>query len=210
MLSQFKNKLLVFEGEDHCGKSTIARLLVEHLNKNDVPAVFTFQPGDTAYGNHAEILDEFCTGKTYTLDPLSNLFAFLLDRSEHTAKVVIPELEAGKTVISDRWWYSTIAYQFFGKQLLNKFNLNIDFAYWMNELASHFVHPNTVFYFRREQSKIDGTKNDTLDLFESETDAFKRRVKEAYLEMIETDDFTVIEVNDDPQITLERVIKAGC
>jgi dTMP kinase len=211
MLNRFKNKLLVFEGEDHCGKSTVARLFVEHLNKNNISTIFTFQPGDKAYGNHAEIMDELCTGKVYSLDPLSNLFAFLLDRSEHTIKVVAPALESGKTVVADRWWYSTIAYQFFGKQLLSKYNLNEEFAYWMNKLASHFVEPDVVFYFRREQSKIDSTKNDNKDLFESETDAFKRRVKEAYQKMIRFDPhFIVINVDDDAQTTLERVLEVKC
>jgi len=120
-LDLIKGRLIVCEGTDHSGKTTIAEKMTSFLNKNGVSTIFTFQPGDIKFGPHASITRDFCTRKTYNLDPLSNLFAFLLDRSENTSKVIIPALKEGKTVIADRWWYSTIAYQFYGKQLIEKY-----------------------------------------------------------------------------------------
>jgi dTMP kinase len=207
-LEKFKNKLIVFEGPDHCGKSTIAKMLKELLRENGMNAEFVYQPGDYAYGPHAGFLDELCTGKKYNLDPLSNLFAFLLDRSEHTAKVIEPDRQQGKTVISDRWWYSTIAYQFYGKRLLEKYKLNLEFAQWMNKVASHYLEPDVVFYFERAQDRVESTENDMHDLFESESDAFKRRVREAYHEMAQTNSlFKTIQVDENPHITLGRVLE---
>lgn len=207
-LEKFRNILIVCEGIDHCGKSTVAKALVDFLNNVGIPSVYTFQPGDTQYGQHAEIMRDFCTRKTYDLNPLSNFFAFLLDRSEQTSKVVLPAIKDGKTVVSDRWWYSTIAYQFYGKQLLSEYNLDDKFINWMNELASHYLEPNVVLYFNRPQELVDTTPENQQDRFETETDRFKSRVKDAYLKML-TDNpkFREIIVDNDIGVTLNRVIE---
>lgn len=206
MLKKFKNKLIIFEGEDHSGKSTIAKKFTSYLNNNNIETIYTFQPGDND-ASFNQTLNDLCKKKTYSIDPLSNLFAFLLDRSIHTYSKVKPALENGKTVICDRWWYSTIAYQFYGKQLLEKYNLNHDFAFWMNEVASHNLKPDVVFYFSRNQDLIDLTDNDSNDLFETESKLFKKRVKEAYLNMLNNlPEFINIEVDNDSNITLQRVI----
>lgn len=209
MLEEWKNKLLVFEAQDHSGKTTLAKKLNEHLNENNIKSVYTFQPGDIQYGQHAEILNNLCKKKTYNLDPLSNLFAFLLDRSENTSKFAIKKLEEGYTVISDRWWYSTIAYQFYGKQLLEKYNMDLTFAYWMNKLASHNLEPDKVFYLVREQMKVENDENDPTDLFESANKEFKNRVKQGYEHQFELNqNFIKIEVDDDIDVTLKRILDA--
>lgn len=206
-LDFFKGRLIVCEGADHSGKTTIAKMMVDYLNESGIPAIFTFQPGDTQFGAHAEITRDFCTKKTYNLDPLSNFFAFLLDRSESTSKVVIPALKEGKTVVADRWWYSTIAYQFYGKQLLDLYNLNIEFARWMNMLASHYIKPDIALYFQRDLDAIRLDRNDENDIFETEKEAFKQRVRNAYEIMIMGDPlFKVVDVDDKASVTLSRAM----
>lgn len=204
-LEKIKNKLLVLEGEDHSGKSTVGKLLVEKLNKQDISAIYAFQPGDND-GDYNQVINDMCKTKKYDLDPLSNLFAFLLDRSEHTSKKVIPALESGKTVVCDRWWYSTIAYQFHGKELLQRFQLSEDFAYWMNRVASHNIKPHYSFYLEREQELIDSEENTALDLFENETNTFKSRVHSAYIKMVAQGDLTLVKVSNDPETTIQRIL----
>jgi thymidylate kinase len=78
----------------------------------------------------------------------------------------------------------------------------------MNKLASHYLEPSAVFYFERAQDRIDSTESDMHDLFESESDAFKRRVREAYHRMAQTDPlFKTIQVDEDSQVTLNRVLE---
>lgn len=203
----FRGRLIVLEGEDHSGKTTIGKMMTDFLNDNEIETIFTFQPGDTQFGEHASITRDFCTKKTYDLNPLSNFFAFLLDRSENTAKIVMPALREGKAVIADRWWYSTIAYQFYGKELLKKFNLDIKLAREINFLASHFLKPDIALFFRREEEAVLKSKNDSRDLFESATIDFKQRVKEAYEIMIQGDTtFRVINVDENSSITLTRAL----
>lgn len=204
-LEKFRNKLIVFESIDKQGKSTISTMLNDYLNNNGIDSIYTFQPGDTQYGEYATFIRDLCKSKNYNLDALANLFAFLLDRAEVTSKVIIPALKAGKTVISDRFWFSTIAYQFYGKGLGKQFNLNDDFGERLNLLASHDLTPDMIFYLIRPEEQIKSSEYDTNDIFETETDSFKKRVKDAYLEMIEKYNFKVVEVSTDPEITLQRI-----
>ncbi len=152
------------------------------------------------------MLHDMCKTKKYDLDPLSNLFAFLLDRSEHTSKKIIPNLENGVAVISDRYWYSTIAYQFYGKQLLEKYNLSMDLAYWMNKVASHNLTPYKAFYLNRAQELVNATEDDNQDLFETESSLFKQRVKNGYKFLVSSGELQEIEVDSDPEVTLSRIV----
>lgn len=206
-LEKFRNKFVVLEGPDHTGSTTISKLLNQELNENGIPSIYTFEPGDND-GKYNQVIHDMCKTKKYDLDPLSNLFAFLLDRSEHTAKKIIPALKEGKVVISDRFWHSTIAYQFYGKQLLKRFDLSRDFAYWMNKVASHNLSPHHAFFLQRPEELVKAHENDKQDLFETESDKFKNRVKEGYNSLIVNGDLTVINVDPDPIVTLTNIISS--
>lgn len=203
-LERLRNKLIVFEGFDKTGKSSVAKAMVERLNQNGIPATFTFQPGDTAWGTDATLLRSLCIDKRHDLHPLANLFAFLLDRTQQMYKVVVPELEAGKAVISDRWWHSTVAYQFYGKQLIEAFSLNEEFAFWLNRIASLEIEPDYVFYFPESLDiERDINKNDQ---FETADDTFGDRVRKAYERMAEKTHMHRVYPGTNALETLEKLL----
>jgi dTMP kinase len=106
--------LIVFEGIDGSGKSTQARLLAAALQKIQ-------QHGQLA--TEIVLTEEPTTGllgqklRTYLAGPVRNLTAeeelhlFVMDRKEHVAQIIKPALAAGKIVICDRYYYSSVAYQ---------------------------------------------------------------------------------------------------
>jgi dTMP kinase len=104
--------LIAFEGGEGTGKSTQARLLAERLGDR---AVLTFQPGATAIGAAIRrvLLDPATTG----LDPRTEALLMAADRAQHVAEVIAPALAAGKVVITDRYLYSSVAYQGYGREL---------------------------------------------------------------------------------------------
>jgi len=185
-LDKFSNKLCVFEGADQTGKTTVAKLLVQKLNDSGIPALFTFQPGDPAYGLSATFFRSLCKDKRWALHPLSNVYAFFLDKVEHVQKIVVPALKEGRTVISDRWWHSTTAYQFHGKQIMKEYGLSQDVADWLNYTSELGCHPDVVFYFPEKIQKPKGIRESDSggsDLFETAEDGFFRRVRESYEDM---------------------------
>jgi len=177
-IEKWKNKLIVFEGSDCTSKSSVANLLVDYLNKNSIDTIFTFQPGDSNWGPLAPLLRSLCKDKRWDLHPLANFFAFQLDRVEQTSKVVVPALNEGKTVVSDRWNYSTYAYQLYGKELVTKYNMPKDVLEWLLETAIISRSPDYVFYFP-EKINID-RKDDVNDAFDRASEDFFGRVHEAY------------------------------
>lgn len=185
-LSRFKNKLCVLEGADCTSKTSVGKLLVQKLNDNGIPALFTFQPGDPAYGLSATFFRSLCKDKRWELHPLSNMYAFFLDKVEQVQKVVVPALKVGKTVVSDRWWHSTTAYQFHGKQIMKEYGLNQDVADWLNYTSELGCQPDVVFYFPEKIQKPNGVRESdsgSSDIFETAEDSFFRRVREAYEDM---------------------------
>jgi dTMP kinase len=171
----FKNKLIVLEGSEEVSKTSVGHLLTEDLNAHGIETIFSFQPGDTSWGVLAPTFRSLCKDKRWNLHPLSNLWAFMLDRSEVISKIVTPALEEGKTVVSDRWSFSTIAYQFFGKNLINDYHIPENIASWLSEELCR--KPDIVYYFTK---KVGNRKNDENDAFDNETNDFMLRVDSTY------------------------------
>lgn len=103
-----RGKFIVFEGGEGAGKDTQIDLLREPLK--DV-AVFTREPGGTALGKELRkiLLDGGDVAVT------TEALLFLADRAQHMHEFVLPNLEAGKHVISNRSFYSLVAYQVYGR-----------------------------------------------------------------------------------------------
>jgi dTMP kinase len=102
----FAGFLIAIEGIDGAGKTTLAHHVQEKLQALHFAVVRTREPTS---GHWGQILrDSALTGR---LSLEEELEAFINDRKEHVDKVIIPELEAGKVVIVDRYYFSTMAYQ---------------------------------------------------------------------------------------------------
>jgi len=182
-LEKFRNKLCIFEGADQTGKTTVAKLLTERLNNSGIPATFTFQPGDPAYGVTASFFRSLCKDKRWNLHPLSNMYAFFLDKVEQVTKIVAPALDKGFAVISDRWWHSTTAYQFFGKEIVKNYDMPQSVMDWLNSTSELGVEPDVVFYFPEKIKIIKGPRvsdQGESDMFETAGGTFMERVAEGY------------------------------
>ena len=100
--------LLALEGIDGCGKSTQAELLAAALKERGLEVVLTHEPTDSSLGR---LIREYFQGSERYLIPKEELNLFMANRREHVAEVIDPALAEGKIVISDRYYYSSVAYQ---------------------------------------------------------------------------------------------------
>jgi dTMP kinase len=98
---------IVFEGIDGSGKSTQAKLLARKLKRKGLEVVTLSEPTDGKWGQKIRQLSR----AKGCLRPQSELELFINDRKENVARNIKPALKSGKTVILDRYFYSTLAYQ---------------------------------------------------------------------------------------------------
>jgi len=154
----YPGKFIVFEGLDGSGQSTQASLLRDFLLKQGYQVILTKEPTkDSEAGRKIrQILDE----KT-SEDPANLQKLFAEDRKEHLQNIIIPALEQGKFVISDRYFYSSFA---FGASD----GVNLD---WLIKLNDNFLLPDITFILRVTPrvcvERID-KRGTTKTLFEKE------------------------------------------
>lgn len=105
-------RLIVLEGLDGAGTTTQGKRLVQHLRDQGFQAHLTREPSNGPIGRlirelltgHHAIADQTIRQSTFGL-------LFAADRLDHLQREVEPQLAAGTTVISDRWYHSSLAYQ---------------------------------------------------------------------------------------------------
>ena len=114
----YTGKFITIEGCEGCGKTTQIEMLKEYCAVKGIDALFTREPGGTAIAEKIRnvILDTANMG----MESLTELFLFSASRVEHIVNVVLPALKAGKTVFCDRFTDSTLAYQVYGRELLEE------------------------------------------------------------------------------------------
>ena len=103
---------VTFEGIEGSGKSVQARLLVERLQRENVPVLHTREPGGTAAGER--IREIVLHAQEIALGPEAQVLLYSTARAQNVREVIRPALDAGKIVIADRFFDSTLAYQGYG------------------------------------------------------------------------------------------------
>jgi len=128
---------ITFEGLEGCGKSTQVKMLFHFLNKKGIPVMVTKEPGGTKIGD--EIRKILLDQKNNGMDYKAEMLLFLASRSENVRLNIIPALEKGKIVLSDRFFDSTTAYQGYGR------GIDIDTISNLNHLVVGKAVPDLTF-----------------------------------------------------------------
>jgi dTMP kinase len=102
-------KFIVFEGPDGCGKSTMLEAARRHLEVKGIDAVFVQDPGGTKIGGQLRkvLLDK----KNSEMCAMTELLLYVASRAQLVEEVILPALNDGRLVVSDRFTVSTLAYQ---------------------------------------------------------------------------------------------------
>ncbi len=103
-----KGWLICIEGLDRSGKTTQSRLLVKALKSRGLDAVYTTEPST---GDIGKFIKRYILKRRKRVSALIEALLFAADRIDHVEREIKPMLEKGKIVVSDRYIYSSFAYQ---------------------------------------------------------------------------------------------------
>lgn len=172
-----KGKFIVLEGPDRCGKSTQAKMLVNHLIALGKDVVLTREPGGTPT---AERIRQIVLEPGLDVRPMAELFLYEASRAQHTQEKIIPALEEGKIVICERYTMSTCAYQGYGR------GIDLGVIDTLNKIATLETKPDLTLVFLMSD-KYFTERGEYLfsDRLEQEDVAFRQKMRRGYLDMIE-------------------------
>lgn len=194
-----KGKFIVLEGCEGAGKSRQSKLLTEALSERGYDVVQTREPGGTTM---AEALRNMILDPNFSPDALTELYLYSAARRDHLNKVVVPALEDGKTVVCDRFIYSTLAYQGYGR------GLDLDFVRSVN--AATVAHANADIALFLDITPDDGFKRkggaDNTDRLERENIEFFNRVYGGFKDMCARGEMIAIDASGTKEQTAGKIL----
>jgi len=178
--------LITFEGIDGAGKSTQIHKLVNYMTGLGRDVVTLREPGGTAV---AEKIRLILLENQHKISPIGELLLFSASRAELVQDVIIPAVASGKTVILDRFFDSTTAYQGYGR------GIDLELLRSIISISTCDITPDITFYLDIEPEEAMKRKfskksipldfdNEELDRMEQSGIEFYRRVQQGYREIM--------------------------
>jgi dTMP kinase len=193
---------ITFEGIDGVGKSTQIDLVQTWLESRGLEYIRSFEPGGTELGQEIRHLLLHRKGD---VSPRSEALLYAADRAHHVATRIKPALEAGKVVLGDRYFDSSVAYQGAARELdLNEVR---EISLW----AVDNLLPDLTFLLDLDAEKAIQRRSKTgtgPDRLEQEKVDFFERAREAYLNLAgsEPGRFVVLDASETVQQISEKLI----
>jgi dTMP kinase len=168
-----------FEGIEGTGKTTQARLLSERLVEKDYEVILTQEPGGTVIGNRIREILLHVDHKEMSY--MTELLLYNAARAQHLSEKVLPALNQGKVVITDRFTDSTVAYQGYGR------GIDIQLIMSINSIATGGIKPDITLLFDLDiETGLKRNKGiNKVDRLELEDIEFHKKVREGYLQIAE-------------------------
>lgn len=173
--------LISFEGIEGSGKTIQARLLYEYLCKKGHAAAITEEPGGTQIG--LKIRDLLLSPEHQGMTSIAELMLYNASRAQLLREVILPALQRGAIVITDRFNDSTVAYQGYGRGVDLKFIDSID------RIVTSGLKPDITILLDLDV-EIGLTRNrgaNKADRLELEDIEFHKKVRDGYREIATND-----------------------
>lgn len=186
-----KGVFICVEGLDGCGKTTQTKLLVERLKKKGYDAIYTAEP---SRGNIGKFIKEYCLHGETRVSSIVEALLFAADRFEHVEKEVIPDLNEGKLVVSDRYVYSSLAYQ-------GAAGLDLK---WIQNINEHAIRPDLAVFIDVEPETVIQRLKPRKSVMENL--GTQRKVREVYVKFVEKGELVKIDGNKSKQEVADDIL----
>lgn len=196
-----KGLFITFEGPDGSGKTTVSTAVVERLQKEGYQVKYTREPGGSKIAE--EIRSVILNPKNTEMDARCEALLYAAARRQHLVEKVLPALEEGITVISDRFVDSSLAYQGYGR------GIGMDEVYSINMFAIEGRLPDKTIYLdidaKTGLDRINANRT-SLDRLDQESEDFHNLVHKGYEEVVNIykDRMVIIDASKDVESVIEE------
>jgi len=186
-----KGVFICVEGLDGCGKTTQTKLLVERLEKKGYDAIYTAEPSGGKIGS---LIKKYCLHGETRVSSIVEALLFAADRFEHVEKEVIPALNEGKLVVSDRYVYSSLAYQ-------GAAGLDLE---WIEKINEHAIRPHLAVFIDVEPETVIQRLKPRKSVMENL--GTQQKVREVYVKFVEKGELVKIDGNNFKQEVADNIL----
>ena len=188
---------IAFEGIDGSGKTSIIENLSEILNSQNKEHTIVREPGGTSVG---EGIRELLLSHDYQVNPLAEALLFCAQRSQLIEEVVLPSLNNGVVVLSDRSAYSSVAYQGEGR------GLGYEKIYQLNDISIQSNWPERVVLLDIDP-EVSLSRQQVADRIGSDKVEFFQKVRTGYLKLAEEfkDSFLILNAENNIEVNIDAI-----
>ncbi len=192
---------ITLEGIDGSGKSTISLILQERLKERGIDYIAVREPGGTPVG---ERIRSLLLDPDYSISPIEEVYLYATSRSALVREVILPALNRGRIVISERYLDSSLAYQGYGK------GVPLKFIYEVNMPAIMGLYPDLTVLLDIDPyislKRLEDKKKDRIEL---EGLRLQEKVRYGYLKLADLykERYLIIDATREPKEIAEIILK---
>jgi len=187
-----RGALICVEGLDGCGKTTQTKLLVRRLRKKGYNVIYTAEP---SRGEIGKFIKKYCLHSEKRVSGIVEALLFAADRFDHMEKEVVPAMDEGKLVVSDRYVYSSLAYQ-------GAAGLDLK---WIERINEHAMRPDLAIFIDVEPEVVIQRLKPKRSVMENlET---QRKVREVYMTFVEKGELVRIDGDKSREEVADDIVR---
>lgn len=199
--NEYPGRLIVFEGTDGAGKTTLIAMTEKYLSKTlgAENVVTVKQPTDMS--RKTKLFQKMMYSENHDdIDYRAVQLLTMSDRIQHSTETIEPALRSGKTVICDRYIFTSLA---------NMLARGYGNEAWFFEVAKHIIRPDITFLaYVPPETAIARIKSRPSECDRYLNEQFLINVSKQFSDMSARENFTVLNTACDPSIAFERVLSA--
>jgi len=195
--------MIVFDGSNGAGKTTVINEVEKYLLSKDLDVILTREPGGTTIGE--KIRDVILDASTPEMSDMTELMLFGAGRAQHVKEKIIPALQAGKIVISDRFDAATFSFQHYAR------GIDLTTITTINDLALNRFKPDMNIILDLDPTeglKRVKSRGEGLDRLEDEKLEFLTKARNGYLQQAKQQPktFTIVDASQSKEKVLADVL----
>ncbi len=193
---------ITIEWWEWTGKTTQIQKIKQYFENKNYKIFITREPGGNWSVVAEKIRQIIKDPANKSMIPKTELFLFLAARAQHVEEIILPKLKKGYILISDRFFWSTLAYQHYARELFE-----YDFVKNLNEIATEWLIPDFTLYLDIDpQTGLNRRGSDINCRLDQEKIEFHEKVRKGFWDIARKEkNWHIIDANSDIETVFGKI-----